>query len=183
MRPGAGLANGWRISRGRGWPSASGALANQALAGRTLRRSPTSSARAIRRGRRIRRRPRRNGHGRRRRGKAVRADVKLRRPDEPGPAVGAVGRGRRDAGQRHRAAASGRGAGPAGGRSVYLHQSAADRAVWRRRPAPWRARVWCAGSRVKRCRRMECMTELTPDRLWPRLEEVLRTWQSRKRSA
>ena len=26
-------------------------------------------------------------------------------------------------------------------------------------------RVWCAGSRVKRCRRMECMTELTPDRL------------------
>jgi heptosyltransferase I len=44
-------------------------------------------------------------------------------------------------------------------------------------------RVWCAGSRVKRCRRMECMTELTPDRLWPRLEEVLRTWESRKRSA
>ena len=44
-------------------------------------------------------------------------------------------------------------------------------------------RVWCAGSRVKRCRRMECMTELTPDRLWPRLEEVLRTWETRKRSA
>jgi ADP-heptose:LPS heptosyltransferase len=44
-------------------------------------------------------------------------------------------------------------------------------------------RVWCAGSRVKHCRRMECMTELTPERLWPRLEEVLRTWESRKRSA
>jgi heptosyltransferase-1 len=44
-------------------------------------------------------------------------------------------------------------------------------------------RVWCAGSRVKRCRRMECMTELTPDRLWPRLEEVLRTWEKPKRSA
>ncbi len=41
-------------------------------------------------------------------------------------------------------------------------------------------RVWCAGSRVKRCRRMECMTELTPERLWPRLQEVLRTCQSRK---
>jgi heptosyltransferase-1 len=44
-------------------------------------------------------------------------------------------------------------------------------------------RVWCAGSRVKHCRRMECMTELTPERLWPRLEEVLRTWETRKRSA
>ena len=44
-------------------------------------------------------------------------------------------------------------------------------------------RVWCGGSRLKRCRRMECMAELTPDRLWPRLEEVLRTWESRRRSA
>ena len=28
---------------------------------------------------------------------------------------------------------------------------------------------------------MECMAELTPDRLWPVLEEVLQTWQSRRR--
>ena len=45
------------------------------------------------------------------------------------------------------------------------------------------SRVWCQGSRLKRCRRMECMAELTPDRLWPRLEEVLQTWQIRSRSA
>ncbi len=45
------------------------------------------------------------------------------------------------------------------------------------------SRVWCQGSRLKRCRRMDCMAELTPDRLWPRLEEVLLKWESRRRSA
>jgi lipopolysaccharide heptosyltransferase I len=39
-------------------------------------------------------------------------------------------------------------------------------------------RVWCAGSLVKQCSRMECMSELTPARLWPLVEEVLSTWQS-----
>ena len=29
-----------------------------------------------------------------------------------------------------------------------------------------RTGVWCAGSCVKRCDRMECMTELGPDRVW-----------------
>lgn len=43
--------------------------------------------------------------------------------------------------------------------------------------------VWCQGSRLKRCARMECMRELTPDRLWPLLEEVLGRWQSVNRSA
>ncbi len=43
--------------------------------------------------------------------------------------------------------------------------------------------VWCRGSYLKRCSRMECMDELTPERLWPQLREVLRTWQSRPRSA
>jgi heptosyltransferase I len=37
--------------------------------------------------------------------------------------------------------------------------------------------VWCAGSELKRCSRMECMDELTPDRLWPTLARVLTTWQ------
>jgi lipopolysaccharide heptosyltransferase I len=41
-------------------------------------------------------------------------------------------------------------------------------------------RVWCAGSCRKRCSRMECMAELTPDRLWPVLREVLQSWQSRR---
>jgi heptosyltransferase I len=27
--------------------------------------------------------------------------------------------------------------------------------------------VWCAPSFLKRCRRLECMSELTPDRVWP----------------
>jgi lipopolysaccharide heptosyltransferase II len=38
--------------------------------------------------------------------------------------------------------------------------------------------VWCSGSLIKRCRRMECMDELTPDRLWPILREVLHRWES-----
>ena len=33
--------------------------------------------------------------------------------------------------------------------------------------------VWCGGSYVKRCRRLECMTELTPDRLWPLVQALL----------
>jgi lipopolysaccharide heptosyltransferase I len=43
--------------------------------------------------------------------------------------------------------------------------------------------VWCQGSYLKRCGRLECMAELTPDRLWPLLYEVLRSWPSRSRSA
>jgi heptosyltransferase I len=45
------------------------------------------------------------------------------------------------------------------------------------------SRVWCQGSYLKRCPRMECMAELTPDRLWPVLREVLLSWESRSRSA
>jgi ADP-heptose:LPS heptosyltransferase len=41
--------------------------------------------------------------------------------------------------------------------------------------------VWCAGSYRKRCARLECLTELTPERLWPILHEVLRRWQSSPR--
>jgi lipopolysaccharide heptosyltransferase I len=43
--------------------------------------------------------------------------------------------------------------------------------------------VWCRGSYRKHCRRLECMAELTPDRLWPVLQEVLRRWQSNSLSA
>ena len=45
------------------------------------------------------------------------------------------------------------------------------------------SRVWCAGSCIKECRRMECMAELTPDRLWPVLRRNLEEWQSSSRSA
>jgi heptosyltransferase-1 len=39
--------------------------------------------------------------------------------------------------------------------------------------------VWCKGSYRRRCDRLECMAELTPDRLWPLLFEVLAPWASR----
>src|SRR5207249_2472456 len=45
------------------------------------------------------------------------------------------------------------------------------------------ARVWCQGSYLKRCARLECMAALTPEHLWPVLHEVLRTWESNRRSA
>ncbi len=44
-------------------------------------------------------------------------------------------------------------------------------------------RVWCRGSYLKRCARLECMDELTPDRLWPLLRQVLTAWQTRPHSA
>ena len=40
-------------------------------------------------------------------------------------------------------------------------------------------RVWCQGSYLKKCSRLECMAELTPERLWPSLEEILKTWERR----
>ena len=45
------------------------------------------------------------------------------------------------------------------------------------------ARVWCQGSYVKKCHRLECMAELTPDRLWPILRGILSTWESASRTA
>lgn len=44
-------------------------------------------------------------------------------------------------------------------------------------------RVWCQGREVRTCSRLECMAELTPDRLWPPLEEILRSWQQNLASA
>lgn len=38
--------------------------------------------------------------------------------------------------------------------------------------------VRCGGSYVKRCSRLECMAELTPDLLWPALANVLRGWKN-----
>ncbi|HZZ80119.1 MAG TPA: glycosyltransferase family 9 protein [Gemmataceae bacterium] len=43
--------------------------------------------------------------------------------------------------------------------------------------------IWCRGSYLKTCPRMECMAELTPDRLWPKLEAILRTWQQQPHAA
>jgi heptosyltransferase I len=43
--------------------------------------------------------------------------------------------------------------------------------------------VHCAGSLLKKCDRLECMSELTPARLWPLVEEVLSQWQTANRCA
>jgi lipopolysaccharide heptosyltransferase I len=44
-------------------------------------------------------------------------------------------------------------------------------------------RVACAGSYVKKCSRLDCMAELTPERLWPTLESILTRWQTHPQSA
>jgi ADP-heptose:LPS heptosyltransferase len=43
--------------------------------------------------------------------------------------------------------------------------------------------VWCRGSYLKKCTRLECMAELTPARLWPALEEALLQWERQRLSA
>ncbi len=43
--------------------------------------------------------------------------------------------------------------------------------------------IWCRGSYLKTCPRMECMADLTPARLWPALEMILSTWQQRYHAA
>jgi heptosyltransferase-1 len=43
--------------------------------------------------------------------------------------------------------------------------------------------VACRASYVRRCDHLSCMSELTPDRLWPRLDEVLSAWPTQVRPA
>jgi lipopolysaccharide heptosyltransferase I len=43
--------------------------------------------------------------------------------------------------------------------------------------------VWCQGSYLRTCPRLECMAELTPDRLWPHVAEILQAWQRHSQSA
>lgn len=44
-------------------------------------------------------------------------------------------------------------------------------------------RVWCQGSYIKRCARLDCMRDLTPDLLWPKLQGILGEWERSCRSA
>lgn len=41
------------------------------------------------------------------------------------------------------------------------------------------AKVHCQGSYIKKCASLVCMTELTPDRLWPALQGILESWHRR----
>ncbi|MFO0879937.1 MAG: glycosyltransferase family 9 protein [Gemmataceae bacterium] len=44
-------------------------------------------------------------------------------------------------------------------------------------------RVWCAGSYQRTCSRLECMTELSADRLWPVVRKVFTAWHTHRESA
>jgi ADP-heptose:LPS heptosyltransferase len=44
-------------------------------------------------------------------------------------------------------------------------------------------RVHCQGSYLRKCDRLECMAELTPDRLWPTLHGILEKWTRHRLSA
>jgi lipopolysaccharide heptosyltransferase I len=46
------------------------------------------------------------------------------------------------------------------------------------RAATVRSCVWCAPSFLKTCGRMECLSELSPDRVWPTVEERLSSYQA-----
>jgi lipopolysaccharide heptosyltransferase I len=52
-----------------------------------------------------------------------------------------------------------------------------------RQPGAVATDVACHGSYLKRCGSLACMSELTPDRLWPALDRVLSSWRSYSRSA
>jgi heptosyltransferase I len=43
--------------------------------------------------------------------------------------------------------------------------------------------VHCQGSYLRQCARLECMKELTPDRLWPILHGILQSWKLKQQSA
>lgn len=43
--------------------------------------------------------------------------------------------------------------------------------------------VWCKGSYVRTCDRLECMTDLQPARLWPALAQILSAWPANSRTA
>jgi ADP-heptose:LPS heptosyltransferase len=43
--------------------------------------------------------------------------------------------------------------------------------------------VACYGSRLRHCRSLQCLGDLTPDRLWPVLKGILNQWETTSRSA
>ena len=71
-----------------------------------------------------------------------------------------------------RAAPPGGGGGSCGRRDLHLHRSPPDRPL---RPACCTVQscVWCAPSFLKSCNRLECLAELSPDRVWPVVRKCL----------
>jgi heptosyltransferase I len=77
-----------------------------------------------------------------------------------------------DTGPLHLAAALGRPVA-----APYTCTSVLQTGPYGQKLAAVQTTVWCQASYLKRCNRMECMAELTPDRLWPQVNEVLQRWQ------
>jgi len=73
-----------------------------------------------------------------------------------------------DTGPLHLAAASG-----ARVLGIYTCTSPALTGPYGPQVATVQSCVWCAPSLVKRCRRLDCMNELTPDRVWPVVKDQL----------
>ena len=62
-----------------------------------------------------------------------------------------------------------------GGRALHLHESPAQRALWTLTRPRSRASIWCAGSYLKTCDRLDCMRRAHPgSRLAPGLEPARR---------
>ena len=57
----------------------------------------------------------------------------------------------------------------AGGRVVGLYTCTSPRlhGPYGRDATAIQTNIWCAGSYLKTCARLDCMHELTPDRVWP----------------
>jgi lipopolysaccharide heptosyltransferase I len=56
---------------------------------------------------------------------------------------------------------------------IYTCTSPALNGPYGPRSAAVATDVWCKGSYLVKCSRLECMAELTPDRVWPRVSEQL----------
>ena len=65
---------------------------------------------------------------------------------------------------------------------VYTCTKPEKTGPWGERAVAVSSRVWCAGSCVKRCDRMECMAELGPDRVWAAVRRQLDARSSRRAS-
>jgi lipopolysaccharide heptosyltransferase I len=83
-----------------------------------------------------------------------------------------------DTGPLHLAAALGRPVV-----APYTCTSIVENGPYRQTSGAVETGVWCKGSYLTRCPRLDCMVELTPDRLWPALGKVLEQWRTFSRSA
>jgi lipopolysaccharide heptosyltransferase II len=66
---------------------------------------------------------------------------------------------------------------------IYTCTSPAATGPYSTRAIAVETRVWCAASRLKSCRRMDCMTELDVERVWPAVRTQLITAAADRKAA